>query len=123
MNNKLKKVNAIKDKSMNFALRVVNLYKFLLKQNEFVMSKQILRSGTSIGALVRESEHAESKIDFIHKLAIAQKEANESGYWLELLYKSDFIQEKMFQSINQDLQEIQKILSSIIITTKNNLKK
>ena len=123
MNNKLKKVNAIKDKSMDFALRVVNLYKFLLKQNEFVMSKQILRSGTSIGALVRESEHAESKIDFIHKLAIAQKEANESGYWLELLYKSDFIQEKMFQSINQDLQEIQKILSSIIITTKNNLKK
>lgn len=123
MNGKLKKENVIKSKTMGFALRIINLYKFLQNKKEFVMSKQLLRSGTGIGALVRESEHAESKMDFAHKLAIAQKEANESDYWLELLHKSEFIDENMFQSLNQDLQEIQKILSSIIITTKKNLKK
>jgi four helix bundle protein len=99
MNDVLKKENVIKSKSMGFALRMVNLYKFLQEKKEFVMSKQLLRSGTSIGALVRESEHAESKLDFIHKLAIAQKEANESNYWLELLHKSEFIDENMFQSL------------------------
>lgn len=118
-----KKENVIKSKTMNFALRIVNLYKFQQEKKEFVISKQLLRSGTSIGALVRESEHAESKMDFVHKLAIAQKEANESDYWLELLYKSEFIDENMFQSLNQDLREIQKIISSIIITTKNNMRK
>lgn len=118
-----KKENVIKSKTMNFALRIVNLYKFLQEKKEFVISKQLLRSTTSIGALVRESEHAESKMDFVHKLAIAQKEANESDYWLELLYKSEFIDENMFQSLNQDLREIQKIISSIIITTKNNMRK
>jgi four helix bundle protein len=87
------KENVIKSKTMSFALRIVNLYKFLQEKKEFVMSKQLLRSGTSIGAVVRESEHAESKMDFVHKLAIAQKEANESDYWLELLHKSDFMVE------------------------------
>lgn len=123
MNYELKKENVIKSKTISFALRIVNVYKFLQEKREFVMSKQLLRSGTSIGALVRESEHAESKMDFVHKLAISQKEANESDYWLELLYKSEFIDGNMFQSLNQDLQEIQKILSSIIITTKKNFKK
>ena len=122
MNDKLKKENIIKNKTMSFSLEIVDLYKFLNRRKEFVISKQVLRSGTSIGALIRESEHAESKLDFIHKLAIAQKEANETGYWLELLYKADLINENMFVNINQDLVEIQKILSSIIITTKNKLR-
>lgn len=116
--------NIIKIKSFNFALRVVKLYQYLsLEKKEFILSKQLLRSGTAIGALVRESEHAESKADFIHKLAIAQKEANESDYWIELLFQSEFLNENQFQSLNSDLAEINKILASIIITTKQNLKK
>jgi four helix bundle protein len=79
--------NIIKIKLFDFALRIVELYKFLCAdKKEFVLGKQILRSGTAIGALIREAEQAESKLDFIHKLAIAQKEANETDYWLELLY-------------------------------------
>ena len=77
-----KRPNIIKDKSFAFALRIVKLYKFLCDKKEFVLSKQLLRSGTAIGALVREAEHAESKADFIHKMAIAQKEANETDYWM-----------------------------------------
>ena len=116
--------NIIKTKSFSFALRVVKLYQFLSSEKkEFILSKQLLRSGTSIGALVRESEHAESKADFIHKLAIAQKEANESDYWIELLFQSEYLNETQFQSLNSDLAEINKILASIIITTKQNLKK
>ena len=116
--------NIIKTKSFAFALRIVKLYQFLSSEKkEFVLSKQLLRSGTSIGALVRESEHAESKQDFIHKLAIAQKEANESDYWLELLFQSDYLNESQFKSLNSDIVEINKILASIIISTKNNLKR
>ena len=85
------KKNVIKAKSFDFALRIVKLYQFLCNKKEFVLSKQLLRSGTSVGALVREAEQAESKADFIHKMAIALKEANETQYWLELLYKSDYI--------------------------------
>lgn len=116
--------NIIKTKSFGFALRIVKLYQFLSSEKkEFILSKQLLRSGTSIGALVRESEHAESKLDFIHKLAIAQKEANESDYWLELLFQSEYLSETQFQSLNSDIVEINKILASIIISTKNNLKR
>ena len=116
--------NVIKNKSFSFALRVVKLYQYLnSEKKEFILSKQLLRSGTSIGALVRESEHAESTLDFIHKLAIAQKEANESDYWLELLFQSGYLNESQFQSLNSDILEINKIISSIIITTKQNLKK
>jgi four helix bundle protein len=87
--------NLIKKKSFNFALRIINVYKYLIdEKKEFVLSKQLLRSGTAIGALVRESEYAESKADFIHKLSIALKEANESEYWLELLYHSEYSNEK-----------------------------
>ena len=115
--------NIIKAKSFSFALRIVKLCQFLSSEKkEFVLSKQLLRSGTSIGALVRESEHAESKQDFIHKLAIAQKEANESDYWLELLFQSDYLNEAQFKSLNLDIIEINKILTSIIISTKKNLK-
>ena len=116
--------NIIKNKSFNFALRIVKLYQFLCSdKKEFVLSKQLLRSGTSIGALVRESEQAESKPDFIHKLAIAQKEANESDYWLELLFQSEYLNEIQYQSLKSDIIEINKILASIIISTKQNLKK
>jgi four helix bundle protein len=116
--------NIIKVKSFNFALRIVKLYQFLsTEKKEFVLSKQLLRSGTSIGALVRESEQAESKPDFIHKLAIAQKEGNESDYWLELLFQSDILNDVQYHSLKTDIVEINKILASIIITTKQNLKK
>lgn len=116
-----KKPNIIKEKSLAFAIRIVNLYKFLCaEKKEYVMSKQILRSGTAIGALVREAEHAESKKDFIHKFSIAQKEANETDYWLELLHATDFINTEQFNSLRLNIQELNKILASIIITTKNN---
>ena len=115
------KQNPIKDKSFDFALRIVKLYQFLTKeQKEFVMSKQLLRSRTSIGANVREGEHAESKADFIHKMAISLKEANETEYWLLLLYKSNYLSEKAFQSIDKDLKEVLKILIAIVKTSKQN---
>ncbi len=116
--------NVIKTKSFSFALRIVKLYQFLsIEKKEFVLSKQLLRSGTAIGSLVREAEHAESKLDFVHKLAIAQKEANETDYGLELLFQSEYLNEIQFQSLNSDIAEINKILASIIITTKQKLKK
>lgn len=113
------KENVLKEKSFAFAIRVVNLYKFLCKEkNEFVLSKQVLRAGTSVGAMVRESEHAESKSDFIHKLAIAQKEINETIYWLELLFKTEFISIDQFESINQNAVEIIKLITASIKTAK-----
>ena len=116
--------NIIKIKSFSFALRVVKMSQFLsAEKKEFVLSKQLLRSGTSIGALVRESEHAESKSDFIHKLAIAQKEANETSYWLELLFQSEYLNQSQFESLHSDLVEMNKILASIIISAKRSLKK
>ncbi len=113
--------NIIKEKTFNFALRIVKLYKYLQEKHETVLSKQLLKSRTSIGAMVREAEHAESKQDFVHKMAIAQKEVNETDYWLELLYKSDFLTEAMCKSIIEDFHEIQKIISSIILTTKTKI--
>lgn len=113
------KPNIIKDKSFAFALRIIKLYKYLQsEQKEYVLSKQVLRSGTAIGALVRESEHAESKADFVHKLAIAQKECGETAYWLDLLHQSEYLPNEAYHSIIQDQQEIAKILASIIITSK-----
>ncbi|CAA6814626.1 MAG: TIGR02436 family protein [uncultured Campylobacterales bacterium] len=112
------KKNVIKNKSFEFALEIIKIFKFLQSKNEFVLSKQILRSGTSIGAMIRESQHAESKADFIHKMAIAQKEANETEYWLELLFKSDYINDNTFSDMKLKIEEIKKIISSIIITTK-----
>ncbi len=115
------KPNIIKDKSFDFALRIVKLYQYLVEsKKEFVLSKQLLRSGTAIGALVRESEHAESKADFIHKLSISLKEANESDYWIDLLFMSNYLEEKEFHSLKSDIDEILKILISIIKTSKSN---
>ena len=118
------KENVIKNKSFAFALRTVKMYQFLCEQKkEFVMSKQPLRSGTAIGALVREAEQAESSADFIHKMAIALKEANETEYWIELLFQSNYIDETSFNSIKSDLTEILKLLIYIIKTAKQNIKK
>ena len=114
----MKKQNIIKEKSFAFALRIVKLYKFLCDKKEFVLSKQLLRSGTAIGALVREAEHAESKADFIHKMAVAQKEANETEYWIEPLFQSEYLIKESYLSIIADIKELNKILASIIITTK-----
>jgi four helix bundle protein len=114
------KENPIKSKSFSFALRIIKLFQFLnSERKEFVMSKQLLRSGTAIGALVREAEQAESKADFIHKTAVAQKEANESEYWIELLFHSNYIDEKMYSSISTDNAELKKLLASIIISSKS----
>lgn len=110
----------IKDRSFVFAVRIVKLYKYLVDtKREFVMSKQLLRSGTAVGALVREAQNAESKADFIHKLAIAQKECDETIYWLELLKETDYLTEKEFESMNEEATALLKMLKSAIITTKN----
>ena len=98
------KNNVVKDKSYVFALRVIKAYKFLSEEKrEFVLSKQMLRSGTAIGALVREGEHAQSKADFINKMNIALKEANETEYWLMLLKDSDYFDEKSYISQCEDV--------------------
>ncbi|MDL2143642.1 four helix bundle protein [Flavobacterium tructae] len=116
------KENIIKDKSFDFAIRIVKLYQYLsVEKKEFVLSKQLLRSGTSIGAMIREAEHAESKNDFIHKFAIAQKEANEAVYWLELLKATNYLNEKEFATINNDAISILKLITSIIKTTKSQI--
>jgi four helix bundle protein len=111
--------DGIKDKSYAFSLRIIKAYKFLSQeQREFVLSKQVLRSGTSIGALVREAEHAQSKADFINKMNIALKEANETEYWLMLLKDSEYIDEKSFVSIHNDCDELIRLLVSIVKTSK-----
>ena len=114
--------NVIKNKSFAFAIRIVKLYQFLCEaKKEFVLSKQLLRSGTAVGALIREAEHAESKTDFKHKMSIAQKEINETIYWLELLKETGYLTNEQFQSINNDAVEIIKLLTSIIKSTKANI--
>lgn len=116
------KKNVIKEKSFSFALRVVKLNRFLQEEKrEYILSKQLLRSGTAIGALVREAEQAESKADFVHKLAIALKEANETDYWIELLHQSELIDAKGFESIKPDAIEMIKLLTSIIKTTRQKM--
>jgi four helix bundle protein len=115
--------DVIKTKSFAFAIRVVNLYKTLISKNEYIISKQILRSGTSVGANIREAKNAESKADFIHKMGISQKEADETLYWLELLQATNYISNEEFLSLNNDGVEVLKLIKSIIITSKNNIQK
>lgn len=113
------KENIVARKSYAFALRIIKAYKFLSsEQKEFILSKQMLRSGTAIGALVKEAEHAQSSADFINKMNIALKEANETEYWLMLLKDSDFIQEDAFNSIVEDNKELIRLLISIVKTSK-----
>ena len=114
----------IADYTEDFGLRIVNLYKYLRKEKkEYIMSMQLYRSGTSIGANVAESKNAQSKADFISKLSIALKEAGESDYWLKLLLKSQTISIHEYDSIKNDLNIIIGTLIKIIKTTKENLKK
>jgi len=116
------KENVVKNKSFGFAIRIVRLYQFLVaEKKEFVLSKQLLRSGTSVGAMVREAEHAETKKDFVHKMAIAQKEINESIYWLELLKETDYLSVNEFESLNTDAIEIIKLITSIIKSAKSSI--
>ena len=111
--------HVVRDKSFAFALRVVKLCQHLnAEKKEFVLSKQLLRSGTAIGALVREAEQAESKADFIHKMAIALKEAKETEYWLDLLHQSGYVNATGFASIQPDIVELLKLLTAIIKTTR-----
>ena len=115
--------NIIDQKSKAFAVRVVRFTRYLQEEKkEFVLSKQILRSGASIGANTREHKNAQSKADFVNKLSIALKEADETQYWLELLYESDIVDKTMYNSLNNDLKEIIAIITSSIITAKNNQK-
>lgn len=116
------KESNIRKKSFAFAIRIVKLYQYLCEQKkEFVLSKQILRSGTSVGAMVRAAEHAETKKDFVHKMAIAQKEINEKIYWLELIAATDYLAKKEFESLINDAVEFIKIITKIIKNTKQNL--
>ena len=112
--------NVIKNKTFEFAKEIVYLYKVLVSKNELVLSKQLLRAGTSIGANVRESEHAQSKADFIHKLSISLKEANETDYWLDLLFETNYLTNDEFQNVKDKNIEILRILTSIINTSKIN---
>ena len=115
-------MSILKNKSFAFAVRIVRLYKHLTEaKKKFVLSKQLLRSGTSIGALIREAQNAESKPDFIHKLGIAQKECDETVYWLELVKETNFITPKEYESIYPEAIALLKMIRSSILTTKKNI--
>jgi four helix bundle protein len=110
----------IKAKTYAFAVRIVRLYQFLShEKKEYVLSRQLLKSGTSTAAMIREAEHAESRLDFKHKLSIAQKEINETIYWLDLLKDTNYLTGQQYQSINKDAVEIIKIITSIIKSVKS----
>jgi len=110
---------AIVQKSYNYSIRAVNLYKYLCKnKHEYVISKQFMRCGTSVGANVRESQNAESRADFIHKLGIAQKECDESLFWLSIMKDTFFINSEQFESMSKDAKELLKMIRSAIITSK-----
>ncbi len=112
-------MSILKEKSFDFALRIIKLVKYLQNSHkEYILSKQIMRSGTAIGALVREAQYAQSKADFLHKLTIALKEANETEYWLLLLFESNYIDKQMFDSISPDIKELLKLLISSTKTIK-----
>ena len=118
------KESVLSTKSYQFALRIVRLYKFIVaEKTEYVLSKQILRSGTSIGANIEEANQGQSKADFIHKLSIAQKEAFETDYWLRLLRDTDYITKAQADSLLVDCQELQKLLTTSIKTAKINVKR
>ena len=115
-------VDCLDNKTKLFALRVIKLSRYLIEEKkEFILSKQILRSGTSIGANVRERKNAQSKLDFINKLSAALKEADETSYWLELLVGSEYIEQKMFVSFEKDIKEIIALITASINTARSNL--
>ncbi len=113
--------NISAEKSFDFAVRIVNLYKHLTREKkEFVIAKQVLRSGTSIGANIAEAQRGQSKADFIAKMSIALKEASETEYWLRLLYKTEYLEKQEFESMNRDVSEIIGLLMSICRTANQN---
>ena len=117
---KMKKANIVMDKSKAFAIRVIKLYKYLCdSKNEYVLSKQILRSAISIGANIKEAQCGQSKKDFLAKMYIAYKEANETEYWLELLHESNILESNIFESLYKDNYELLSLLTSIIKNLKN----
>jgi four helix bundle protein len=113
------KKNILKDKGFDFAVRIVKLAK-LISADNYIIGKQILRAGTAVGALVCEAEFAQSRADFINKMSIALKEANETFYWIRLLQATDYINEKQYDSLSKDIDEIISLLVKSIKTTKNN---
>ena len=115
--------NAVAEKSLDFAVRIVKLYKCLQGRHEVVMSKQILRSGTSIGANVREVNSAQSKSDFIAKMCIALKECDETGYWLELLSRTAYLSQGEYESMESDRREVFALITSIVKTAKANVQR
>ncbi len=120
----MEKKNEVKDKSLSFAVRIINLSKYLTSEKkDYTISKQIARSGTSIGANVFEAQNAQSKADFASKMNIALKEATETLYWLMLLNRTDYISDKEYNSLSSDLNEIRNLLGSICKTTYTDLKK
>ena len=109
------------ERSFEFAVRIVNLYKFLVKEHkEYVLSKQLLRCGTSIGANIAEAQRGQSHADFLAKMSIALKEANETYYWLRLLYRTDYLNKQQFDSLEKDIQELLGILMTICKTANKN---
>ncbi|WP_018612852.1 four helix bundle protein [Segetibacter koreensis] len=115
------KENALKCKSYEFAIRIVKLSQYLqTEQKEFVLSKQILRSGTAVGALIREAEYGQSKTDFIHKLTISLKEANETEYWISILKDTGYIDYKLYDNPVNDCKELLRLLITSIKTAKQN---
>ncbi len=120
--NHILKFNTIEVKSYDFAIRIVNLHKYLNRQKEIhSLSNQMLRSGTAIGALIQEAVHAQSKADFLNKMNVSLKEANETMYWIRLLYSTHYLKDNEFASIHKDCEEIVKLLASIVKTTKASL--
>lgn len=118
------KESILRTKSYKFAIRIVNFFQFLRKaKKEYVLSKQILKSGTAIGALIKEAEFGQSRADFVNKMQIALKEANETDYWLNILRDTGFINNKMFQSLNDDCQELIKLLVATVKTAKKRIVK
>ncbi len=114
----------IEERTFAFALRIVKAYKYLRNNhNEYVLSKQLLRSGTSIGAMMREAKFAQSRADFVNKASIALKEANETLYWIELLHESNYFDDQSFNSIHDEANQITAILVSIVKSTKQNTEK
>ncbi len=122
--NPIRKENTVKDKSYAFALRIVNLYKYLKTEyNDYVIGKQLLRCGTSIGANIKEGNQAQSHPDFISKMSIALKEASETEYWLELIRDSHYITEEHSKTILAECEELIKLLTAIIKKAKDNEEK
>lgn len=116
------KTDPLREKTLNLAIRTVKLYQYLtIEKKEYVISKQLLRAGTNPGAMVREAANAESGLDFIHKLAVAQKETGETMYWLELLFKTGFLSSTEYESIDADSQEVMRLIRSSILTKKKRL--